>query len=93
MASNKLPITACYSRDAEEVYNSLLGTQAFLVPSGSVERLRVWPPLKGKEIILSGSDEENCITADLVLSSAGEFIRINASILNKTYSHANVMVL
>ncbi|KAL1465035.1 hypothetical protein WDU94_004631 [Cyamophila willieti] len=71
MASNKLPITVCYTQYAEEVYNSLLGTKAFLVPCGSSERLKHWPALEGREISLVAQEEPNSISADLVLSSAG----------------------
>uniref|UniRef100_A0A8D8Y9T3 Nitric oxide-associated protein 1 n=2 Tax=Cacopsylla melanoneura TaxID=428564 RepID=A0A8D8Y9T3_9HEMI len=71
MASIELPITVCYTQHAEEIYNSLLGTQAFRVPCGSSERLKQWPALEGREISLMAREEPNSISADLVLSSAG----------------------
>ncbi|KAI5749545.1 hypothetical protein M8J76_008188 [Diaphorina citri] len=71
MASNVLPLTACYMKDADEVYKSLLGTKAFHVPCGSSERMELWPALEGREVILVARPEPNIVSADLVLSSAG----------------------
>ncbi|XP_048266932.1 nitric oxide-associated protein 1 isoform X1 [Bombus terrestris] len=70
-ASKYLPITICCTADADEVYDRLLGTSAFLVPIDDSERLKVWPKLKPKEIReITGVDGEESV-ADVVLSSIG----------------------
>ncbi|XP_043595837.1 nitric oxide-associated protein 1 [Bombus pyrosoma] len=70
-ASKHLPITMCYTNDADEIYDRLLGTSAFLVPIDDSERLKVWPKLKPKEIReITGVNGEESV-ADVVLSSIG----------------------
>nr|XP_003700478.1 PREDICTED: nitric oxide-associated protein 1 [Megachile rotundata]XP_012154157.1 PREDICTED: nitric oxide-associated protein 1 [Megachile rotundata] len=67
--SNELPITICYTDVADEVYDQLLETEAFVVPSNEPERLRVWPKLESKEYEVTGIYKESA--ADIVLSNAG----------------------
>ncbi|CAL7952517.1 unnamed protein product [Xylocopa violacea] len=67
--STELPVTMCYTTDADEVYERLLETEAFVVPKNDPERLRVWPKLGSKEIRVTGIRRES--GADVVLSSAG----------------------
>ncbi|KAL1132191.1 hypothetical protein AAG570_010148 [Ranatra chinensis] len=70
-ASNGLPITVCTTENAENVYNSLIGTQFMAVPQGGQARLEKWPHLRpGLPINVCGiSWKESCL--DIVLSSAG----------------------
>ncbi|XP_076640449.1 nitric oxide-associated protein 1 [Colletes latitarsis] len=68
--SRKLPITMCYTDDADDVYNQLLETEAFVVPTNDPERLKTWPKLKSKEMKLTGVNKYESV-ADIVLSSIG----------------------
>lgn len=72
-SAHTLPITVCYMKDADEVYDKLLGTNLFAVPCGSQKRLSMWPGLScyKEPIQLTGiNDKTSC--ADIVLSSAGK---------------------
>ncbi|KZC08694.1 Nitric oxide-associated protein 1 [Dufourea novaeangliae] len=68
--SKELPITMCYTNDADEIYEQLLQTEAFVVPSNDPERLKVWPKLEGMEMKLTGISRHESV-ADVVLSSIG----------------------
>lgn len=69
--SKDLPITICFTSDAQEVYDKLLGSDYFTVPSPEPERLQKWPGLKSKpEIKFSGIGKMVCC-GDIVLSSSG----------------------
>lgn len=68
-ASKKLPITICYTFDAEEIYNQLLETEAFVVPTNDQNRLKIWPKFKSKDIKITGVKNESA--GDIVLSSIG----------------------
>lgn len=70
--SKNLPITICHTKDADEIYEELLTTEAFAVPTNDPERLKVWPKLEGKEVKVTGIDR-NESTADVILSSIGNF--------------------
>ncbi|CAL7952519.1 unnamed protein product [Xylocopa violacea] len=72
--STELPVTMCYTTDADEVYERLLETEAFVVPKNDPERLRVWPKLGSKEIRVTGIRRES--GADVVLSSAGNRLEV-----------------
>ncbi|KAK5645480.1 hypothetical protein RI129_006780 [Pyrocoelia pectoralis] len=70
--SDRLPITMCYTEDAASLYETFLGSEIFLVPKGSPERLDRWPKLKRGQLLLKlqGVNEEvSC--GDIVLSNAG----------------------
>ncbi|XP_029050956.1 nitric oxide-associated protein 1 [Osmia bicornis bicornis] len=68
-SSNRLPITICYTSDADEVYSRLLETEAFVVPTNDPERLKVWPKFESKEFKVTGVYKQSA--ADVVLSNAG----------------------
>ncbi|XP_076231537.1 nitric oxide-associated protein 1 [Calliopsis andreniformis] len=68
--SSKLPITMCYTADADDIYNQLLQTEAFVVPINDPKRLEVWPRLESKEMQLTGIHRNQSV-ADVVLSSIG----------------------
>nr|XP_031827115.1 nitric oxide-associated protein 1 [Nomia melanderi] len=68
--SRNLPITICYTKDADEVYEELLTTKAFAVPINDPKRLEVWPKLEGKELKVTGIDRNESV-ADVILSSIG----------------------
>lgn len=67
-----MPITLTRTEDADNVYNELLKTEAFVVPENSPDRLKHWPALESKEMEVIGVGK-NESTADVVLSSAGNF--------------------
>ncbi|EFN77969.1 Uncharacterized protein C4orf14-like protein [Harpegnathos saltator] len=69
-ASNELPITITLSADADEIYNELLNTEAFVVPENNPDRLKYWPALGSKEMEVIGIGK-NMSVADVVISSAG----------------------
>ncbi|KAK1127682.1 hypothetical protein K0M31_003177 [Melipona bicolor] len=70
-ASKHLPITMCRTTDADEMYDRLLTTKAFVVPVNDPERLKAWPKLlESKEMKVVGMDREESV-ADVVLSSIG----------------------
>ncbi|CAB0017175.1 unnamed protein product [Nesidiocoris tenuis] len=69
--SHRLPVTICFTEYADEVYNKLLGTEEFAVPSGGAERLQKWPPLKSRgNLKFAGLSKQECC-GDIVLSSSG----------------------
>lgn len=70
-----LPITVCDLKDADDVYENLLGTNLFAVPCGSKERFSKWPGLScyKEPIQLTGINEKTSC-ADIVLSSAGKLL-------------------
>lgn len=68
-ASKELPITICHTVDADEVYDQLLETEAFVVPANDPERLKSWPKLASKEFKVVGLRNQSA--ADVVLSSIG----------------------
>ncbi|XP_017764432.1 PREDICTED: nitric oxide-associated protein 1 isoform X2 [Eufriesea mexicana] len=68
--SDQLPITICYTADANEVYDQLLETEAFVVPVNDPERLKLWPKLESKEVQVTGVNSPYSV-ADVVLSSIG----------------------
>ncbi|CAH1403365.1 unnamed protein product [Nezara viridula] len=70
-SSISLPITITNIKEADEVYQKLLGTGFTIVPRGPPERLKVWPGLeKALEVTFAGIDRnESC--ADVTLSSVG----------------------
>ncbi|XP_074109711.1 nitric oxide-associated protein 1 isoform X2 [Cotesia typhae] len=69
-ASKELPITICHTADASELYNKLLITEAFAVPTNDPERLKLWPAFKPKTFTLEGIHKDESV-ADILLSSAG----------------------
>lgn len=56
--------------DADDIYNTLLNTEAFVVPENNPDRLKHWPALGSKEMEVIGIGR-NISAADVVLSSAG----------------------
>ncbi|EFA10248.1 nitric oxide-associated protein 1 [Tribolium castaneum] len=70
-ASQELPLTVCAIEDAEEIYQKLLGTDLFRVPSGDSKRLSRWPSLElAKEFTVKGRSWYES-SNDVVLSNAG----------------------
>ncbi|KYN00300.1 Uncharacterized protein C4orf14 [Cyphomyrmex costatus] len=69
-SSNELPITLTHTEDADNVYNELLQTEAFVVPENNPDRLKYWPPLISKKMEITGIGRNESV-ADIVLSSAG----------------------
>ncbi|XP_055522740.1 nitric oxide-associated protein 1 [Wyeomyia smithii] len=72
-----LPVTICDTEHADEVYQTLLGTEYFRVPGPDPERLAKWPQLQASttDILLSGVGKHLSV-ADILLSSAG-WVSIN----------------
>lgn len=70
-----MPITLIRTEDADNVYNELLKTEAFVVPENSPDRLKYWPALESKEMEVIGIRQNESI-ADVVLSSAGNYFLI-----------------
>lgn len=69
--SENLPITVCKTETAEEIYNSLLGSELFKVPTGQKARLKKWPALlPSKDLLVNGVDAKTACV-DVVLSSSG----------------------
>lgn len=69
-ASKELPITICNTAYADQIYEQLLDSEAFVVPANDSERLKVWPKLESKELeVVTGVKGES--VADVVLSSIG----------------------
>lgn len=68
--SDLLPLTICRTTDADEVYEKLLETEAFVIPSNEPERLKAWPELKNKTLDVTGTGL-NVSSADITFSSAG----------------------
>lgn len=72
-SAHTLPITVCYTIDADELYNQLIGTNLFAVPCGNEKRLSMWPGLSCyKEPIEFTGIDQTTSCADIVLSSAGK---------------------
>ncbi|XP_044261998.1 nitric oxide-associated protein 1 [Tribolium madens] len=70
-ASQELPLTVCTIEDAEEMYQKLLGTDLFRVPSGDSKRISRWPNLElAKEFTVKGQSWYKS-SNDVVLSNAG----------------------
>ncbi|XP_018049332.1 PREDICTED: nitric oxide-associated protein 1 isoform X1 [Atta colombica] len=69
-SSSELPITLTHTEDADNVYNELLKTEAFVVPENNPDRLKHWPSLVSKEMEITGVGRNKSIS-DIVLSSAG----------------------
>ncbi|KAK0089904.1 hypothetical protein PV326_004329 [Microctonus aethiopoides] len=69
-ASDPLPVTICHTKNATDIYNELLHTEALVVPKNSLERLKIWPKLDSKEFSMVGISEDESV-ADVILSSAG----------------------
>ncbi|KAL6432864.1 hypothetical protein ACFW04_006311 [Cataglyphis niger] len=69
-SSRELPITITNTLDADDIYNKLLKTKAFVVPENDPDRLKHWPPLGSKEIEVIGIGKNDSV-ADVVLSNAG----------------------
>ncbi|XP_067013589.2 nitric oxide-associated protein 1 isoform X2 [Anabrus simplex] len=72
LASDQLPLTICYTSDADAIYNELVGSTYLGVPCGKSERLAQWPGLSPISQVLrvQGCDWRET-AADVVLSSAG----------------------
>lgn len=79
-ASLQLPVSLCHTTDADEFYESFLGSELLGVPiySGE-ERMTKWPNLETlhDEIVIEG-EHMNVTACDILLSSAG-WIGINLS--------------
>lgn len=75
-ASQKLPITVCFTEHVDEVYNTLLGSKYLAVPSGSASRMEKWPPLEsvGDFDFVGGGLARTL--GDIVLSSAGKILEL-----------------
>lgn len=65
-----MPITITNTLDADDIYNKLLKTKAFVVPENDPDRLKHWPPLGSKELEVIGIGKNESV-ADVVLSNAG----------------------
>lgn len=77
-SSLDLPVSICETEDAEEFYDSFLGSEILGVPMNTgEERLAKWPKLEAKhdEIVIEG-EEKHLTVCDILLSSAG-WIGIN----------------
>jgi nitric oxide-associated protein 1 len=76
-ASLSLPITICETSDADEFYESFLGSEIMAVPASGEERLAKWPKLEAAhdKIIVEGEEKHKTV-CDIILSSAG-WIGIN----------------
>ncbi|XP_063543846.1 nitric oxide-associated protein 1 [Cydia strobilella] len=66
--SDQLPITVTKTEDADEVYNTFLGTELLAVPSGGTERLKNWPNMEKKVLEFTGEGPKICC-GDILLSS------------------------
>lgn len=82
--SENLPITVVNTEDADEVYDTFVGTELFAVPSGGYERLKNWPGLEHKQFEFSGEGPKLCC-GDIVLSSVGW-----VSVTAKSNTHCTV---
>lgn len=76
LSASTLPVTLCWIRDANDVYEHYLGSDALAVPCGGKQRLQAWPGLESApDFTLNGIGwKESC--ADVVLSSAGKSANI-----------------
>ncbi|XP_023942736.2 nitric oxide-associated protein 1 [Bicyclus anynana] len=68
--SETLPVTVVTTANADDLYNTFIGTELFAVPLGGSERLRNWPGLKNKQFKFTGEGPKICC-GDVVLSSIG----------------------
>ncbi|KAI8427051.1 hypothetical protein MSG28_014692 [Choristoneura fumiferana] len=66
--SDHLPLTVVQTEDADEIYETFLGTELFAVPAGGEERLKNWPKLEKKVVQFTGAGPKYCC-GDVVLSS------------------------
>lgn len=71
-ASKELPLTVCGLEDAEEVYQELLGSDLFKVPTGDSERLSKWPNLELAKVFTFKGVSWYKSSHDVVLSNAGK---------------------
>ncbi|XP_015115197.1 nitric oxide-associated protein 1 [Diachasma alloeum] len=69
-ASASLPVTICETKDADDIYNELLHTDALAVPINDPERLKIWPRFEYKDFSAQGVSKD-VSTCDVLLSSAG----------------------
>ncbi|XP_066597131.1 nitric oxide-associated protein 1 [Prorops nasuta] len=69
-ASKKLPVLMCHMQDADHIYDTLLESEALVVPVNDNKRLQVWPGLKSKDLSIEGIHEKTS-AADIVFSNAG----------------------
>lgn len=77
-SSLELPVSICETEDAEDFYESFLGSELLGVPMNlGEERLAKWPKLEAAhdKIVVEG-EEKYLTVCDIVLSSAG-WIGIN----------------
>lgn len=68
--SESLPITVTKTEDADDLYNTFVGTELLAVPSGGTERMKNWPGLKkhNETFRFDGGGPKWCC-GDIVLSS------------------------
>lgn len=71
----QLPLSLVDYVDADEMYTELLGSPVLKVPFGNEERLKLWPGLIGKDIVVQGVGWKKS-SVDIVLSSAGKLFSI-----------------
>lgn len=72
-SSLELPVSICEISDADEFYNSFLGSEILGVPINSgEERLAKWPKLEAAydKIVVEGV-EKHITVCDIIMSSAG----------------------
>ncbi|XP_025836948.1 nitric oxide-associated protein 1 [Agrilus planipennis] len=69
--SEHLPITVCKTEDAEELYETFVGTEMLSVPEGTDQRLREWPGLKAGDSMTIDGIHWDVSCGDIVLSNAG----------------------
>lgn len=77
-SSLELPVSICETKDADEFYDSFLGSEILGVPMNTgEERLAKWPKLEAAhdKIVVEG-EEKHLTVCDILLSSAG-WIGIN----------------
>lgn len=77
-SSLELPVSICGTEDADEFYESFLGSEILGVPMNfGKERLSLWPKLEAEhdKIVVEGF-EKHITACDILLSSAG-WIGIN----------------
>lgn len=72
-ASNDLPITVCDVKDADSLYEEMIGTELLKVPCGGPQRIEKWPKLQMAREFSLTAKSWNESTIDVVLSNAGMF--------------------
>lgn len=72
-SSTGLPIIITRTEDADEIYETLLGSEILGVPFGSEERLENFPKLKSSDDIELEGIHHNVNCSDILLSSIGWF--------------------